>query len=86
MNDTVLPTVLIAAGALAKLYTFAPCWKVTAHTTLPLPVLLCRTKLTLTVDPCAKVVVACPAAFVVCAVLLITAWLGVTPLVPPTVK
>lgn len=55
-----------------------------AVTTLPLPLVLCRTKLTLTVDPDVKVVVGCPAAFCVCALLDIAAWLTTNP-VPPVV-
>lgn len=53
-----------------------------AVTTLPLPILLCRTKLTLTVDPDVKVVDGCPAAFCVCALLDIAAWLTMIPADP----
>lgn len=43
--------------------------------------MLCRTKLALTVDPAAKVVVAVPEGVVVCAVLVMVVWLGTA--VPP---
>jgi hypothetical protein len=47
---------------------------------------LCRTKLTFTVDPEAKLVATCPAPFSVCALLDIAAWLKVNGLVVPTVS
>lgn len=56
----------------------------TAATTLPLPLLLCRMKLTLTDDPEVKVVAGIPAPFSVCALLAIAAVLRVNGVVTPT--
>lgn len=73
--------VLTLAVVVAMLKTAVPCCRVILQTTLPLPVVVSRTKLIFTVEPRANEVAGCPALLTVWAVLLSAAWLIVN--VPP---